>query len=379
MDRRRRGPHRSDEDEREAVIEMAHDLDEVLATEEEAMSEGEGSAEYAFRRHVNKIKAGISASMNERLDGLTGAFAAASSRMQTIAIALESHKKKVQLAARQRRSAETTRQQTWRRVKQSGILRYPWVVMISPITYRGVLVIASGAVGVLNASSFRVIRLSDPMALALAMFYAAVYALGIHLLPNAFGSNNNKRRVLLWGGLTIIGLILAGTVALTQIRGDYLTILEVTIDPWTFTVLHLVTDGIAAYAALIYGHEDAVALRQIEQKVKELTEQEAALKADLDLLDRNYWATRLERYGTVKGALREVENIRVAKAEELIGLLVVTLLKIRLVAPELLEDVDATVPEPAEVSEWKRWLVREAVHVGQAPPDEEPRRLPPAA
>lgn len=320
---------------------------------------GRSSMSDAFKLALDEVKAHVRSKLNKPLDALSTAFGQGEAALTGARGALDSQGQEI---ARLEKIMKTKAQRlkvTECEVRAEGILRHPWVRPLGKVPYAILLIITSAAVGVLNVSSFRTLRLAEPATMGLALFLASLYGLGIHLVPKGFG-RKAQRGPSFWASMIVLTLMTAGTIALTQIRGDYLTIVNVTIDPWNFTVLQLFADAVAVLAAILYGTEDAVALRQAEQEASAAEKDVTDAKAVKKQLEKGLERKEQALYTLVENGVREVREVAEVEAKELITAFVLTLMKLREIAPELLHTADYSIELPAELTWYEQWLAEHA-------------------
>ena len=326
-----------------------------------------GTVQATVQASVRQLGSWVSAHLESCLNVLTGWFGAANTEVDAAERTAEVLEDALEEAEEAKRAAEKRLRETELQVQASGASRYPLLRTMPTPMYAILLLVASAAMGLVNTATFRVIGLPDTLTIVFAVLVAGVYGVAIHILPQGF-RRGRRRDPRFWAASAVLVLQVASTILLSQMRGDYLTILEVSLEPWNIVALPLLADAVALLAAFIHGSEDASALRIAKRNQRHATRRFEEATEDYQTASTELHRKLQERFTMMETGLREIHAAQGPEAEAIFNSFFMHLLRLRPLPAGLLQSIDTTVGLPDNIRAYEGWLTEEAVRLARPSP-----------
>lgn len=338
----------SDAVDKNSLNRLAQGVAETLGERSEDTAAITAPLQVAF----TQIRNTVAAQVDEQLRRLSEEWHSRTSDLARLERQVQSRREVAEEAEAARRQSENILMRTqallWEETRVPRHLR-----TMPTVLYVLILAITSGIVGLLSATSFRVLRLNDPTEILFACMYSVIFAISVHAVPQGFGSGSRRTPVFITS-LVVLALLIASGVALGVLRGSG----DIAMGSSILTELLLaLTTSSALLGAFLYGREDAIALRQARREVAKNLRNLRVAKDALRELENRLERRRLERFEAVNAVVRAIQRHQTS-GEELQTTFVATLRRLRAGVDWPKEIPVIEMPEAVEA--WEEWLKAEA-------------------
>lgn len=152
-------------------------------------------------------------------------------------------------------------------VAQASSEPHGWMRTLPSRIYLPFLALLALVSGFLNSSAFQVFRQSMAWTLLAALGLAAIFALATHSIGLGAAARNGRHRDRFTFAVVGAVLLLIATIAIAQIRSDFLVVTGKPSDLWTFLVIQLFIDVAGLLAACLHANRNADAIAASTQEV----------------------------------------------------------------------------------------------------------------